>query len=329
MLIILPDGQRANLDLIFNDCSIYGQFPDIGTFQESLGRLMVIRGLAHQFGRELLCHRNVAYSQVTPRSSMQSAVQSLSLPQRRAIMQWLQRTGPFWEDFRQHSGEDDLLEYNGRVVTDTAVGEAAYCLAHGVERSLVSLDPSCWLSSPLSITWHDRAYQRAVQVLNYWDPTQVRVALEAAPVSLESWKNLESIARTRCPDLTFASDSFEPLEGHPFGVGTAERLLVLLSVLQEFKNCFNERGERTPEGHALYRKHFAGEKAWFSDSADGEKSKFESGLTFPDPLNPGKWLFCTWHGKVKTPQLRIHFTWPVRANEPLCIVYVGPKITKR
>jgi len=290
---------------------------------------MAIRELARQYGKEIQCHRNVAYAQVTPRLDMQSAVQTLSASQRSAVMQWLQRTGPFWEDFRQHSGQDDLLEYAGQVVTDTAVGEAAYCLAHGVERSLVSLDPSRWLISPVPIIWHEGAFQRAIQVPNYWIYADVKAALEAAPVLLKSWKNLEVVAKTRCPDLTFAGNSFEPLEGHPFGEGTAERLLVILNVLQELKNCFNERGERTPEGHALYQKHFTGEKAWFSDSTDGEKSKFESGLTFPDPINSGKWLFCTWHGKVKTPQLRIHFTWPVRANEPLCIVYVGPKITKR
>ena len=51
-------------------------------------------------------------------------------------------------------------------------------------------------------------------------------------------------------------------------------------------------------------------------------------MTFKHPTDASKTLFCPWHGKVQTPQLRVHFSWPVRADEPLYIVYVGPKITK-
>ena len=102
-----------------------------------------------------------------------------------------------------------------------------------------------------------------------------------------------------------------------------------LIVLHELKNCFDEDGERTPAGHSLYQKHFTGDKAWFSDSSVTEKRNFRTELTFPNPSLPGESLFCTWHGKVKTPQLRIHFSWPIRATEPLYVVYVGPKLTKR
>ena len=35
------------------------------------------------------------------------------------------------------------------------------------------------------------------------------------------------------------------------------------------------------------------------------------------------------HGKVKTPQIRIHFSWPITASTPLYVVYVGYKITKK
>ena len=40
-------------------------------------------------------------------------------------------------------------------------------------------------------------------------------------------------------------------------------------------------------------------------------------------------LFCPWHGKVKSPQYRIHFSWPTTATTPIYIVYVGPKLTKK
>jgi hypothetical protein len=72
-----------------------------------------------------------------------------------------------------------------------------------------------------------------------------------------------------------------------------------------------------------------GDNAWFSDSSEAEKNEFEESLTFPHPVEPGQTLFCTWHGKVKTQQIRIHFSWPVRWDTPLYILYVGPKITRR
>ena len=135
------------MDLLFNDLSIHGQFPDVAAFRGAIGRVMAIREIARrQYGRELQCHRNVAHARVTRDSSMPQAIQSLSKAKRSALMQWLARSGPFWEDvdFRQHSS-DDWLECKGEVVTDTVAGEAAYRLFHGIECCLVSMDPSSWV----------------------------------------------------------------------------------------------------------------------------------------------------------------------------------------
>lgn len=127
----------------------------------------------------------------------------------------------------------------------------------------------------------------------------------------------------------FANDAFVPLRGHPFVHGAAERIQILHDTLNRFRGCFDDNGNRTPEGNRIYTDHFTGEKGWFSDSSATEKTEFESELTFAHPSEPGEYLFCSWHGKVKTPQFRIHFSWPVSASTPLYIVYVGPKITKR
>ena len=134
---------------------------------------------------------------------------------------------------------------------------------------------------------------------------------------------------TMFPSLTFAQSTFEPILAYPFGKAVAQRILERLSVLNELRNCFDAQGNRTNDGHVLYQKHFTGERAWFSDSSETEKSEFRQELTFRHPLNTGEHLFCTWHGKVRTGVYRIHFSWPVTADTPLCVVYVGPKITKR
>ncbi len=109
----------------------------------------------------------------------------------------------------------------------------------------------------------------------------------------------------------------------------------VLEILNRFKVCFDEKGQRTAEGNTIYQDFFTGKKeggghgAMFSDSSDSEKNEFGKELTFNHPGAPTQTLFCPWHGKVQTPQLRVHFSDPIRANEPLYVVYVGPKLTKR
>lgn len=319
------------MELLFNELSVHGQFPDLTTFRTSVGRVMVIRSLMRRFGRELYCHRNLVNSRVTQDATISQAIRGLDQNSRRALMGWLTRYGPFWEDVREH-GEDDYLDcfrYGDSIVTDTAVGEAAYGCFHGRGRGLVSVVPSSWEFSPVPVQWHAEDDIRSIDVRNYWDAGALEGELRDLRPPLGSWSDLETTARTCCPDLTFAPDGFAPLAGHPFHPGVADRLLLRLVVLHELKNCFDEHGERTPAGHALYQKHFTGDKAWFSDSSATEKHDFRTELTFRNPSRPGESLLCTWHGKVKRPQLRIHFSWPVRAIEPLYVVYVGPKITKR
>ena len=197
------------MELFFNDLSIHGQFPDLKTFRSAAEQVMNMRNIIKQFSRELYCHRNVADMQVTRDKKMQQALQCLSRDQQRAWMQWITRHGPFWEDLRRHDG-GDYLECNGKIVTDKAVGEAAYCLSHGLECGLVSMNPSSWLSSPLLVVWHNNAHERSVDLTNYWDAETLTKVLETSDKPLQSWKELEKTAKNRCPGLTFSPESFEP-----------------------------------------------------------------------------------------------------------------------
>lgn len=119
------------------------------------------------------------------------------------------------------------------------------------------------------------------------------------------------------------------MDGQPFHSGVADSIVSRLSVLDRLCGCIDERGNRTPEGNDLYTQYFTGDKAWFSDSSPSELAEFASALTFPHPTIPGEYLICSRHGKIKTPQYRIHFSWPIVLGKPVFVVYVGPKITKR
>lgn len=317
------------MELLINNRSLHGQFSNPNAFVLSMKQIMAMRDIANRYGSNLHCHRSLVSAQVTQQHSMQQAVQHFDRNQQRAIMQWLTQYGPFWEEARQHSS-DEYLEYNGNLVTDEALGEAAFCCRHGIHRSLVSFSPSAWEVSPLRVNWaQNNDHIESIDVINYWNANKLEQDLSNAPLNVDSWANLAEICRLRFPYLTFASDCFEPLRGQPFVFGASERIHILLDLLNKLRQCFDEQGHWTKAGNRIYQEHFTGSKSWFSDSSDSEKQDFENELTFRHPDNSNKRLFCTWHGKIKSPQFRIHFSYPIRHNEPLYIVYVGPKITKR
>lgn len=323
------------MSLLVNDLSFHGQFSNLVLFREAIVQLMTIREIARCFGRELHCHKGMADAHVMSNTTMAQAIQALTHNEQRALRSWITRNGPFWEDARIHSS-DEYLEFNGNIVTDTAVGEAAWCRLNSIERELVSITPSNWQFSPLAVEWTSGSTARKkIDVINHWNPVSLEAILKASPIPIASWNQLATVTRARCPLLTFATDAFTPLDGHPFVPGAAQRLLAILDILNRFKSCFDENGQRTPDGNEIYQDFFTGVKAegghgaTFTDSSDSEKNKFKKELTFRHPEDANKNIFCPWHGKVQTPQLRVHFSWPARADEPLYIVYVGPKITKQ
>lgn len=323
------------MEFLVNDLSFHGQFPDLASFKISIKRIMEIRQLSLRFGRSLYCHRNIAEAQVTSNMKMPQAVQMLNINEQRALMQWLTQLGPHWEDVRRHS-QNDWLECKGEIVTDKAVGEAGWCCMHGTERGLISISPSTWLFSPVSVELLSNSGGRdSVEVLNYWDTTAIETFLKTEPVPLSTWGQMENQARVECTDLFLAVDAFEPMDGYPFVASAAQRILAILNILNRFKTCFDGNGQRTQQGHEIYHDFFTGKKgeggrgALFTDSSEDEKNTFGTELTFTHPEDASKTIFCPWHGKVQTPQLRVHFSYPIRANDPLYIVYVGPKCTKR
>jgi hypothetical protein len=313
-----------------NELSIHGQYNSAADFFRSVEVIMEIRQEIRRHGRELFCHQNMVHAQVTPEGTMQQVIQGMPLEKRQAWIHWLSRGGPYWMEDREH-GEDEWLETgNGRLVTDTAAGEAAYCRLHGLDRELVSVNPSDWTDESIHVRWvKNHGVLDSVELRNHCALSTVSKTLDDLPQPFDSWRTLESHARRACDRLTFSEDAFEAFNGQPYAHGAAERILIRLRVLNTIHGCFDNLGDRTAEGDRLYAEHFTGKKAWFSDSSDSEKREFKPDLTFPHPEKPGENLFCTWHGKVKTPQLRIHFSWPIAAGSPLYIVYVGPKITKR
>lgn len=319
------------LEFLVNDLSIHKQFHEFKSFREAIARLMNMREVARKFGREVYCHQALLAVETMPGVPIQKALGRFSESERRSVMSWLTRSGPFWDDLRQYS-TDDYLESQGEIVTDSAVGEAAYRTLHSVKCALLSITPSDWDYTPIHVIWRRKAEaldDRSANLENWRDSGPLELMLQYEPPSISSWNDLRNVGEYRFSGLTFAHDCFDPLEGVPFAKSAAERVLVILNILDRLTRAFDEDGRRTKEGHRIYQEHFTGDMGLFSDSSDSEKQNFRNELTFPHPSESGSSLFCGWHGKERHLTLRVHFSWPVRANEPVYVVYVGPKLTKQ
>ena len=319
------------MDLLVNELSVHEQFHDLAGFQDALSGLMALRAAAKRFGCEVQCRRALCNAMPIRNMSMQQAIGRLGLDAKRSFLSWLNHSGPFWDDLRQH-GEDDWLERGGDIVTDTTVGEAAFRILHGVPCGLVSLAPSDWCRSPLDVTLvHEAegADNCSAKVENWWCAKELGDSLKHHASPLRSWDELREVSTSRFATLAFAKDCFAPLEGVPFKENAANRFVMLLDVLDRLARAVDDDGKRNAKGQSIYQDYFTGDNAWFSDSSDSEKQDFRQELTFADPEDSARTLFCSWHGKVRHPTFRIHFSGIPKAGKPVYIVYAGPKITRR
>ncbi len=318
------------MDLLANELSVHGQFPDDGSFWNAVRHLMHMREVARRHGTDIHCGRCFRNLEPRPGVRLETALRTVRRDQRRAFFSWLDRGGPFWDDSRTHRPDDwlECPEWREKVVTDTSVGEAAFRALSGFSCALVSLTPSDWDYSPVRVLHRsgDEASPVSCTDLTNWrDPDSLETGLQAAQPSVRRWKDLQR-ERVRYPNLRFAPKCIDPLNGLPFSEGAVREILRRLDVLNRFAGLQAAGDARAHERRQLLQDHFVGQKAWFSDSSDDEKAKFRARMTFRHPDRPGERLFCPWHGKVKIQQIRIHFSWP---EPPIHVVYIGQKLTRR
>ena len=185
---------------------------------------------------------------------------------------------------------------------------------------------------PVEVIWRRKAEgsdDKAAILENWRDAITLEEGLRDAAPPIRSWDDLHEASMDRFESLIIAGNCFKPLDGVPFAKSSADRILALLGILDKLAQAFNTDGARTAEGQQIYQDHFMGDGASFSDSSNTEKNKFRKELTFRHPTDPEKDLFCTWHGKVRHMTLRLHYWWSGKADDPVFIVYAGPKITQQ
>lgn len=312
-----------------NDLSLCGQYPGAKAFLDELAELMRTRTKVPMLEQQLFCSRTLHTRPVTANLNFREAVKSLpnQIPVP-LVLAWLSKNGPFWEDDREFN-EDDYFEYDGQDVTNCGIGEAARRLLIGLQASSYSFARGGFDFSPINILHGlPESPLDTVSVSNLWDTnTLCKQALASIPVPT-NWLQMLEQAQGRFDKLILSSNSIDKLRGQPFSQYVVERVFILLDVLQRFMDFRHDDGSYSDGNHELIAQHFTGKKAWFTDESQMNKQEFFEEMSFPDPEHDGNKVFCSWHGKIKTPQYRIHFEWPVEARSKLRIFYIGPKITK-
>lgn len=317
------------MSILLNDSSLAGQFASTHAFLQSLEVLMQLRQVSESHGHKIECSNVLLNNQTTNSLVLYEAIQTFKdNNKKRAVLAWITKAVASWDKSRMHS-DDDYLTCNEEIVTGTAVGEAAYRNLENKESSLVSFAPSDWTLSPINVDYFydNESKKESCAVRNYWTKESLADYLDSIQAPIQSWEVLENRMREECKNLNFSEGAFRPLFPQPFLSGASARIVVLLKVLDRYTQCFDGSGNRMDEGDDIYQNYFKGDRARFTDSSPDEKRKFTNELTFVLP--EGNRALCPWHGKIQTPQLRIHFSWPGKNGDNFDIVYIGPKITKK
>jgi len=316
-----------------NDSSLQGQFETKEAFVSNLRKVASVRFRLGEQQPQLFCASQILQCPATARMNVHEAVQKSKPDERRLILSWITRSGPFIDADRQEEPED-YFEFEGQDVTDSGLGEAARRERIGDLSGVFSFVGGRidFKRTPLRVS-HGIPEEPlgTIDVQNIWRTQELESRLRENRVA-RNWAELIEICQERFDHLEISKDILKIALAREAFCGTvAEGIQLRLAVLQQLMSGRNTSdGRMTDDARGLWRKHSQGERAWFSDESAGNKRRFRQELKFKDPSDPSRSLFCPWHGKVSRETFRIHFEWPVPAGQArLKILYIGRKITRR
>lgn len=313
---------------ILNELSLSGQFKSPQQFAEVFQSLVAARQKSELLRTLLRCTSAALDRYVCDQVTLKSAIDTVGGQLKTESIRWLANQGPFWTS-DEVAVQENLFFHGNIDVTLTGLGEAC-------RRRLTNGDAECvsfrnatpsFDQDPLILTHgllEDPIGQLSIP--NWTDIEALLASCAQQPLPPTTWEACLASLAEMFPNVWFAPDLLEFLDGEPFVLYVHERAVALLRVLVEMTETRLTDGSWSDRGKELYELHFTGDKAWFTDESDANKTKFKEALSFHD--RSGVKQLCAFHGKIKTPQYRIHFPWPPKKGEPLEIVYIGPKLTK-
>jgi hypothetical protein len=314
---------------VLNELSLHKQFSSPYQFVEALRALLKARNSNDILRASLRITPEIAQRHVCQDHTFRQAVECAASPfERQQVIAWIANHGPFWTADRPEI-ENDLFYFGGDDVTDTGLGEAA-------RRRLILED-----TEVMSFLGANAAFDAGsialthglleepigqIEVPNVVKLSELEAACIAKPNVPNNWTASLAALQQQFQDVWFSPNLADFLDGQPFVPYVHDRAVELIGVLSKIAASRDELGAWNDAGKHLYATHFVGEKAWFTDESHNNKIDFREEMSFIRQC--GTKEMCPFHGKIKTPQYRIHFPWPLAVGKPIEIVYFGPKITK-
>ena len=325
------------MELFFNDASLEGQFSHHIEFEKSLETILQMRAEAQKRGFPILCDKDALETRpIVGDKYLQQIISKISESKKRVFMYWITKDGSYWgKEKRQHKPDDYLMAVLGvkeEPITDTGLGEAVIRkIQNHTDSRTISIFPSQWDIPSIDARWHKNDTNIIPTTIpNYTklDILQKALTQHREPPSYQNWEQTKKFASEQFQSLQTLDKAWTPLDKHPFSQNTAENIIRRLGILNQIKEGYNLEGKQKEQSQELYNDHFTGDRAWFSDSSQTEKSKFKAELSFILGDN-GQKRMCGWHAKLNSPHdpIRIHFS-DLEADQALYIVYIGVKITK-
>lgn len=314
------------MEILFNERSLNNDIKSQEQLHEEIKSVMIARQLLLKNDKHIYCNRDLINYKFSNDEKALNYIMRFERTDKVDVLMWLTKTGPFWDDNQLHSPNDSYLHLSEKV-SGSSLAEAAAWVYCEEERHIFSLKSENFNDGRINITWENEGENLDFSIINHTSFETLVQKTSPSVKDIESWNQLEKMARSEYKNLEFTKECFIPLNKLPFYKAASSSIMAKLNVLNILKGSFDPSGKFNPQGQELYQQHFTGDKSWFSDSSDGERKDFKNEMTFK--LNDEGTRLCAWHGKVKTPQIRIHFSDPIEKNNPLYIAYIGEKITKK
>jgi len=310
-----------------NELSLHGQYANVADLRQAIDFVLQCRLEINKRDDNFYCHRQLGSLLATHNLNFNEAVRQIRDRNFiRTILNWMAKSGPFWEDKRLHSEDDWLEDESKEIITGSSLAEAAWRTTQAKESHTISFEPSKFSKTPLKVIWkRSDEDEQLIEVNNFWQIVPLKNFLNDKSPAPKTWPDLIRQCIQQYTNLTFTDDLI-PKDIGPFSKGIAEKIKELLAILDELNACFETSGSLNQRGKQIIEDHFRGNDALFSGESVTNERKFHRELTFKNKEE----MFCPFHGKIKFGrEYRIHFNWPKKeSTEPLYIVYIGPKITK-
>lgn len=317
------------MEWILNDLSLEGRYHEVHDFVSDIEKIVKLRFSYKNINDSFLCPRNIGDIKVLGDKTFSQLVLAQAPRDLKVqIMAWVSKKGPFWCDSRTFQ-EDDYFEHNNIDVTDLGLGECGRKVI--MEQDVTSYSFSGEYSqSPLAVQ-HGLSEQvfGNYEIVNLWSEEQLIASSKSALPLPVSWKTALDVLESKYVHLLFSPELIDQISTLPYNRTVFERMDELCRVLEEYLSSRTKEGEASERTIEILSEFFRGRKAWFSDETDEDKKNFEHDLKFLDSRDQKSKKY-SFHGKIKTPQVRVYFEWPIPPEQKdIQIVYFGPKITKK